>query len=53
MPEATARIFSMREFLGLEVGKICKELEITTSNYWVVLQVDPQTYADLPAAALV
>lgn len=37
MPEATARVFSMREFLGLEVGEISKELEITTSNCWVIL----------------
>lgn len=37
MPEATARVFSMREFLGLDVDEICKELEITTSNCWVIL----------------
>lgn len=37
MPEATARIFSMREFLGLEVSEICKELEISSSNCWVIL----------------
>jgi RNA polymerase sigma-70 factor (ECF subfamily) len=37
LPEATARIFTMREVLGLEVEEICKELSITPSNCWVVL----------------
>ena len=37
LPEASARVFSMREFLGLEVDEICKELAITTSNCWVIL----------------
>ncbi len=37
MPEATSRVFSMRELLGLEVEEICKELAITTSNCWVIL----------------
>lgn len=37
LPPATARVFSMREFLELEVEEICKELGITTSNCWVVL----------------
>lgn len=37
MPEATARIYSMREFLDLEVDEICKEVGITTSNCWVIL----------------
>lgn len=37
MPEATARVFFMRELLGLETDEICKELGITTSNCWVIL----------------
>jgi RNA polymerase sigma-70 factor (ECF subfamily) len=37
MPEATVRVFFMRELLGLEVSDICKELGITTSNCWVIL----------------
>lgn len=37
MPETTARVFSMREFLGLTVEEICKELTITSSNCWVIL----------------
>jgi RNA polymerase sigma-70 factor (TIGR02943 family) len=37
LPEATARVFSMRELLGLEVNDICKELAITRSNCWVIL----------------
>ena len=31
------RIFMMREFLGLETGEICKDLNITSTNCWVML----------------
>lgn len=37
LPEKTARVFMMREFLGFETGEICKETGISTSNCWVVL----------------
>ena len=37
LPTQTARVFMMREFLGLETDEICKELNISTSNCWVVL----------------
>jgi RNA polymerase sigma-70 factor, ECF subfamily len=37
MPEATGRVFAMRELLGLEIDDICKELAITTSNCGVIL----------------
>jgi RNA polymerase sigma-70 factor (ECF subfamily) len=37
LPENTARIFMMREFLGLDTEEICKELEITPTNCWVIL----------------
>jgi RNA polymerase sigma-70 factor, ECF subfamily len=37
LPERTARVFSMRELLGLETDEICKELSISTSNCWVIL----------------
>lgn len=37
LPKNTARIFMMREFLGLDTGEICKELAITPTNCWVVL----------------
>ena len=37
LPAQTARVFMMREFLGLETEEICKELAITASNCWVVL----------------
>lgn len=37
LPPATARVFTMRELLELEVEEICKELGITTSNCWVIL----------------
>jgi len=37
LPEKTARIFMMREMLGLETDEICKELAMSTTNCWVVL----------------
>lgn len=37
LPAKTARIFMMREWLELETEDICKELEITTANAWVLL----------------
>lgn len=37
LPEATARVFSMREFLGLDATEICRELKIKPSNCWIIL----------------
>lgn len=37
LPENAARIFMMREMLGLETAEICKELGISSTNCWVVL----------------
>jgi RNA polymerase sigma-70 factor (TIGR02943 family) len=37
LPERTARVFMMREHLGLETAEICKELGITTTHCWVML----------------
>lgn len=37
LPENTARVFMMREFLEFETGEICTELSITTSNCHVIL----------------
>ena len=37
LPTSPARVFTMREFLGLETEEICKELAISTSNCWVLL----------------
>lgn len=37
LPEKTARIFMMREWLELDTEEICKELSISTSNAWVIL----------------
>lgn len=37
LPETTARVFAMREILGMEVEEICKELTITSSNCYVML----------------
>ncbi|HTY99188.1 MAG TPA: sigma-70 family RNA polymerase sigma factor [Rhodocyclaceae bacterium] len=37
LPAKTARVFMMREFLGLETSEICKELAMSTTNCWVVL----------------
>ena len=33
----TARVFAMREFLGMDTGDICKELGISSTNCWVIL----------------
>jgi RNA polymerase sigma-70 factor (ECF subfamily) len=37
MPGKTAKVFSMRVFLGMEVEEICNELGISESNCWVIL----------------
>jgi len=37
MPANTARVFMMREFLGLSAKEICKEMQITATNCWVML----------------
>jgi RNA polymerase sigma-70 factor (ECF subfamily) len=37
LPDHTARVFMMREFLGLETPDICRELSMTTSNCHVIL----------------
>ena len=37
LPGQSARVFSMREFMGLETEEICKDLGITSSNCWVLL----------------
>ena len=37
LPAQTARVFAMREFMGMETGAICKELGITSTNCWVML----------------
>lgn len=37
LPERTARVFMMREFLGFETDEICATLVLTTSNCNVIL----------------
>ena len=37
LPANTARVFMMREWLGLDTDEIRKELNITATNCWVVL----------------
>jgi RNA polymerase sigma-70 factor (ECF subfamily) len=37
LPAKIARVFMMREFLGLETEEICKELSISATNCWVAL----------------
>ena len=37
LPQKTARVFMMREFLCFETEEICKETGISSSNCWVVL----------------
>ncbi|MFI4922305.1 MAG: sigma-70 family RNA polymerase sigma factor [Burkholderiales bacterium] len=37
MPINTARAFMMREFLGLSTEEICKDMQISATNCWVML----------------
>lgn len=37
MPVKTARAFMMREVMELSTEEICKELEVSTTNCWVIL----------------
>lgn len=37
LPENPARVFMMREHLGLEIKEICVELSISQSNCWVLI----------------
>ncbi|MGH8751646.1 MAG: sigma-70 family RNA polymerase sigma factor [Burkholderiales bacterium] len=37
MPINTARAFMMREFMGLSTDEICKDLQISATNCWVML----------------
>lgn len=37
LPEKPARVFGMRELLGMETDEICKELNLSPSNCWVLL----------------
>lgn len=37
LPESTARVFSMRELMGLETVEICAALGISEQNCWVIL----------------
>jgi RNA polymerase sigma-70 factor (ECF subfamily) len=37
LPKKTARVFRMREVIGLETEEICETLGITQSNCWVML----------------
>lgn len=37
LPERQSSVFMLREMEDLETGEICKELEISASNLWVLL----------------
>lgn len=37
LPENTARVYMMREFMELETSEICTTLGISSSNCWVIL----------------
>ena len=37
LPATQGRVFMMREWLELDTAEICKELQITTTNLWVLL----------------
>lgn len=37
LPERQARVFMLRELVGLEPEEICEELGLSSTNYWVIL----------------
>ena len=37
LPENTARVFMMREHLGLELKEVCEALNLSDSNAWVIM----------------
>lgn len=37
LPEGTARVFTMRELLGVETDEICASLGLSQQNVWVML----------------
>lgn len=37
LPARNARVFMMREWLELDTAEICKELDISSANLWVIL----------------
>lgn len=37
LSENTARVFMMREHLGIDIKDICKELDISDRNAWVIM----------------
>jgi len=37
LPEKTARVFMMREFLEFDTDEICRQLGLSSSNCWVIL----------------
>lgn len=37
LPDGAARVFSLRELMGLSTADICKEVGIRESNCWVIL----------------
>ncbi|GAA0787226.1 RNA polymerase sigma-70 factor, ECF subfamily [Marinobacterium sediminicola] len=37
LPENTAKVFSMRELMGMETAEICETLQISEQNCWVIL----------------
>ena len=37
LPARTARVFFLREVLGLDTAEVCAELSISSSNCWVLL----------------
>ena len=37
MPPQLARVFAMRELMGMDTADICKELDISSTNCWVIL----------------
>lgn len=37
LPPKMARVFTLRELVGLEAGEICRETGLSEANYWVTM----------------
>ena len=53
LPGNLARIFMMREWLGVETAEICKEIGITSTNCFVMLFRRAHATARMPGTAVV
>jgi RNA polymerase sigma-70 factor (ECF subfamily) len=37
MPPKMAKVFMLRELVGLEADEVCREFELSEANYWVIM----------------